>query len=77
MTRPQGTRSEEERDTAPPPLGKGGTQNVAGSGPQQPEIAEGPVEGLEPGERTERGPWHPPVESDPPPAPGTAPGEGA
>ncbi|WP_326686475.1 DUF5709 domain-containing protein [Streptomyces sp. NBC_01795] len=31
------------------------------------EIGEGPVEGVEPGERVERGPWSPPVEVDPPP----------
>ncbi|MEU4210845.1 hypothetical protein AB0F13_12785 [Streptomyces sp. NPDC026206] len=61
----------------PAPIGKGDTPNVAGSDVQQPEIAEGPVEGLQPGERVERGPWHPPVEVDPPPGYGRPPGKRA
>lgn len=47
-------------------LGKGGTPNVAGSDAQQPEIAGGPAEGLQPGEEVQRGPWRPPLEVDPP-----------
>ncbi|NGO09354.1 hypothetical protein G5C60_17565 [Streptomyces sp. HC44] len=47
-------------------VGKGDTSAMAGSDVQQPEIAEGPVEGLQPGEPVERGPWRPPVEVDPP-----------
>ncbi|MGD9485371.1 hypothetical protein WDH52_19340 [Streptomyces sp. TRM70308] len=50
----------------PSHIGKADSSAVAGSDIQQPEIAEGPVEGLQPGERVERGPWHPPVEVDPP-----------
>ncbi|MDJ1133023.1 hypothetical protein [Streptomyces iconiensis] len=42
-------------------------EDVAGSDVRQPEIAEGPVEGLEPGERVERGPWTPPLAEDAPP----------
>ncbi|MGW4806526.1 hypothetical protein [Kitasatospora sp. NPDC004272] len=34
----------------PAPIGKGGTPNVAGSDEQQPEIAEGPVPGVQPDE---------------------------
>ncbi|MFB7945770.1 hypothetical protein ACFC6L_12700 [Kitasatospora phosalacinea] len=34
----------------PAPIGKGDTPNVAGSDEQQPEIAEGPVPGVQPGE---------------------------
>ncbi|WP_051733134.1 hypothetical protein [Kitasatospora phosalacinea] len=44
---------EPERDGTerePAPIGKGGTANVAGSDEQQPEIAEGPVSGVQPGE---------------------------
>ncbi|MGA4837540.1 hypothetical protein [Streptomyces sp. G45] len=55
-----------DRRTRPAPIGKGDTPAVAGSDVQQPEIAEGPVEGLQPGERVERGPWRPPTEVDPP-----------
>ena len=50
----------------PSPLGKGDVHAVAGSDIEQPEIAEGPVPGMQPGERVERGPWIPPVEVDPP-----------
>lgn len=50
-----------------PRTGKADTWNVAGSDVQQPEVAEGPVEGLQPGEQVERGPWQPPVEVDAPP----------
>ncbi|WP_344320141.1 hypothetical protein [Streptomyces macrosporus] len=50
----------------PSPLGKGDIHAVAGSDVEQPEIAEGPVPGLQPGEKVERGPWIPPVEVDPP-----------
>ncbi|MFJ4681612.1 MULTISPECIES: hypothetical protein [unclassified Kitasatospora] len=49
---------EEDREPAddgterePAPIGKGGTANVAGSDEQQPEIAEGPVPGVQPDER--------------------------
>lgn len=35
----------------PSPIGKGGTPNVTGSDVQQPEIAEGPVPGVQPDER--------------------------
>ncbi|MGK5641857.1 hypothetical protein ACSNOK_26610 [Streptomyces sp. URMC 126] len=78
---PQGERSGRRRDEGgaprarPAPIGKGDTPNVAGSDVQQPEIAEGPVEGLQPGEEVRRGPWHPPVEVDPPPGYGRPPGE--
>ncbi|GAA2406129.1 hypothetical protein GCM10010420_37540 [Streptomyces glaucosporus] len=57
------SREGEER---PSPLGKGDVHAVAGSDVEQPEIAEGPVPGLQPGEKVERGPWIPPVEVDPP-----------
>lgn len=60
---------EEDRDREDPPpstMGKADSSAVAGSDPQQPEIAEGPVEGLQPGEHVERGPHHPPLEVDPP-----------
>ncbi|MER5783162.1 hypothetical protein ABT104_15785 [Streptomyces mobaraensis] len=76
----QGERSGRRRDEGgaprarPAPIGKGDTPNVAGSDVQQPEIAEGPVEGLQPGEEVRRGPWHPPVEVDPPPGYGRPPG---
>lgn len=50
----------------PSPQGKGDVHAVAGSDVEQPEIAEGPVPGLQPGEEVERGPWIPPVEVDPP-----------
>ncbi|WP_031508950.1 hypothetical protein [Streptomyces megasporus] len=53
-------------DDRPSPLGKGDIHAVAGSDVEQPEIAEGPVPGLQPGEKVERGPWIPPVEVDPP-----------
>ncbi len=59
-------------DTAGPerraaPIGKGGTPNVAGSDEQQPEIAEGPVPGIQPGEEY-AGPAHrPALDVDPPP----------
>lgn len=43
---------------------------TAGADVRRPETAEGPVEGLEPGERVERGPWTPPVEVDAPPGRG-------
>jgi hypothetical protein len=62
-------------DDGPSRLGKGDSPNVAGSDVQQPEIAEGPVEGLEPGEEVARGPWRPPLEVDPPPGYGHPPGE--
>lgn len=54
-------------EEARPRTGKADTWNVAGSDVQQPEVAEGPVEGLQPGEQVERGPWQPPVEVDAPP----------
>ncbi|MGW5019105.1 hypothetical protein [Streptomyces sp. NHF165] len=56
-----------------PKLGKADTQNVSGTDAQQPEIAQGPAEGLEPGERVARGSWQPPVAEDAPPSPGGAP----
>ncbi|MGI5341088.1 hypothetical protein ACQEVS_28660 [Streptomyces sp. CA-181903] len=75
----KGGRERQDDDAAPrarpAPIGKGDTPNVAGSDVQQPEIAEGPVEGLQPGEEVRRGPWHPPVEVDPPPGYGRPPGE--
>ncbi|WP_320783788.1 hypothetical protein [Streptomyces sp. CRN 30] len=58
------------------PIGRGDNAAVAGSDVQQPEIAEGPVEGLQPGERVERGEWRPPLEVDPP-SDGLAPAVGA
>ena len=64
-----------EEEPTPSRIGKGDTPNVAGSDAQQPEIAEGPVEGLQPGETVERGPWRPPVETDPPPGYGNLPDE--
>ncbi|GAA2252223.1 hypothetical protein GCM10010145_19930 [Streptomyces ruber] len=57
-------------DERRPPIGRGDIAAVAGSDVQQQEVAEGPVEGLQPGERVERGPWRPPLEVDPPSAPG-------
>ncbi|MEV4443087.1 hypothetical protein AB0K09_29590 [Streptomyces sp. NPDC049577] len=68
-------RERRETRSRPSPIGKGDTPNVAGSDVQQPEIAEGPVEGLQPGEKVERGRWHPPVEVDPPPGYGRPPGD--
>lgn len=60
-------KDERERQDPPPStMGKADSPAVAGSDPQQPEVAEGPVEGLEPGERVERGPHRPPLEVDPP-----------
>lgn len=56
----------EERHADPAYIGKADTPQTTGSGPQQPEIAEGPVEGLQPDETVNRGPWHPPLEVDPP-----------
>ncbi|MBT2492043.1 hypothetical protein J7E96_26660 [Streptomyces sp. ISL-96] len=64
--RDDGFEGREERRGPRPPLGKGDTDAVAGSDVQQPEVAEGPVEGIQPGERVQRGPWQPPVEADPP-----------
>jgi hypothetical protein len=55
-----------EPRSRPAPIGKGDTPAVAGSDQRQPEIAQGPVEGVQPGEHVERGPWRPPVEVDPP-----------
>jgi hypothetical protein len=59
------------------PIGKGDTYDVSGSDVRQPEIAEGPVEGLQPGEEVERGPWRPPVEVGPPQGYGHPPDEEA
>ncbi|NJQ00338.1 hypothetical protein [Streptomyces zingiberis] len=56
------------------PLGKADTPNVAGSGEQQPEIAEGPVPGVQPDEAG-HATWQPPVAEDPPPR-GAAPASG-
>ncbi|WP_030543438.1 hypothetical protein [Streptomyces albus] len=56
------------------PIGKADTPNVAGSDEQQPEIAEGPVPGVQPGEK-EHAAWRPPVAEDPPPR-GAAPASG-
>ncbi|PLW66469.1 hypothetical protein C0036_22590, partial [Streptomyces sp. DJ] len=39
--------------------GLGDAGGVAGAGVRQPETAEGPVPGLQPGEEVERGPRHP------------------
>lgn len=50
----------------PSPIGKGGTPNVAGSDEQQPEIAEGPVPGVQPGEPYARPGHRPPIAVDPP-----------
>ena len=50
----------------PSPIGKGGTPNVAGSAEQQPEIAEGPVPGVQPGEQYARPGHRPPIAMDPP-----------
>lgn len=47
-------------------MGKGDSAAVAGSDAQQPEIAQGPGEGLEPGEKVQRGPWRAPLEFDAP-----------
>lgn len=73
--RPEGTP---EQDGAPAPgdlpLGKADTPNVAGSDEQQPEIAQGPVPGVQPGEK-EHAEWRPPLEEDPPPR-GAAPASG-
>ncbi|MFJ8622238.1 hypothetical protein ACIRD3_05265 [Kitasatospora sp. NPDC093550] len=66
-----GTRSRAEgRDgpaRRPAPIGKGGTPNVAGSGEQQPETAEGPVPGVQPGEEYANPPRREPTAVDPPP----------
>ncbi|WP_406864754.1 hypothetical protein ABZO31_31635 [Streptomyces sp. HUAS MG47] len=40
-----------ESERKPSPIGKGGSANVAGSDEQQPEIAEGPVPGVQPEEK--------------------------
>jgi hypothetical protein len=56
----------EREEPAASTMGRGDSPAVAGSDPQQPEIAEGPVEGLQPGERVERGPHRPPLEVDAP-----------
>lgn len=54
-------------EARPSPQGKGRVRGVAASDVEQPEIAGGgPVPGLQPGEKVERGPWIPPVEVDPP-----------
>jgi hypothetical protein len=68
MTAEQHQDPERPEDEGPPAstMGRGESPAVAGSDEQQPEIAEGPVEGLEPGERVERGPHRPPLEVDPP-----------
>ncbi|MCD0483654.1 hypothetical protein LO771_14930 [Streptacidiphilus sp. ASG 303] len=50
----------------PAPVGSGGTPNTTGSDEQQPEIAEGPVPGLQPGEEVARTGHRPPLEVDPP-----------
>ncbi|WP_063752922.1 hypothetical protein [Streptomyces sp. NRRL S-350] len=59
----QGAEGPERR---PSPIGKGDTPNVAGSAEQQPEIAEGPVPGVQPGEDQARGSSRPPAGIDPP-----------
>ncbi|MFG3227171.1 hypothetical protein ACGF07_20600 [Kitasatospora sp. NPDC048194] len=65
-----GARSAEEEEQGPErrpsPIGKGGTPNVAGSGEQQPEIAEGPGPGVQPGEEYGGPPRREPVAVDPP-----------
>ncbi|MFD7921350.1 hypothetical protein ACFV3R_19245 [Streptomyces sp. NPDC059740] len=54
--------------------GKGGHGTAPiGNAVIEPEIAEGPVPGLEPGERIDRGSWEPPLEVDAPADP-AAPG---
>ncbi|WP_280696977.1 hypothetical protein [Kitasatospora sp. GP82] len=50
----------------PSPIGKGDTANVAGSAEQQPEIAQGPVPGVQPGERFANPAHRPPLSIDPP-----------
>lgn len=58
---------EEDRPRArPSAIGKGDTPQTTGTDAQQPEIAEGPAEGLRPGEKVARGTWQPPLEVDPP-----------
>mgnify|MGYP001302551749 CR=1 FL=1 len=58
---------EEDRPRArPSPIGKGDTPQTTGTDAQQPEIAEGPAEGLQPGERVGHRPSPPPVKVDPP-----------
>ncbi|GAA1392640.1 hypothetical protein GCM10009639_24630 [Kitasatospora putterlickiae] len=72
------TESSRERpphDTADPqrrpaPIGKGGTPNVAGGDEQRPEIAEGPVPGVGPGEDYARPEHRAPLDVDPPPRDG-------
>ncbi|MFD0277620.1 hypothetical protein ACFVHB_27435 [Kitasatospora sp. NPDC127111] len=66
-------RAERERpdgepgpEREPSPIGKGGTANVAGSAEQQPEIAEGPAPGVQPGEQYARTGHAPPVDVDAP-----------
>ncbi|MFJ6378674.1 hypothetical protein ACIQI7_01515 [Kitasatospora sp. NPDC092039] len=65
-----GTERDEERTEGPgrrpSPIGKGGTPNVAGSDVQQPEIAEGPVPGVQPDEEY-GGPQRSPTGSAEPP----------
>jgi hypothetical protein len=82
MGRTEGERTPRPGDAAaqnpaePAPIGKADTPNVAGSDEQQPEVAEGPVPGTQPGEETgDPDRWRPPVEVDPPPNEITPPGE--
>lgn len=69
-------RDPQERVATPTaPIGVYGTPNVTGADTEQPEIAQGPVEGLEPGEGVARPAWQPPVHVDPPPGHGHPPEE--
>ncbi|MFI8461895.1 hypothetical protein [Kitasatospora sp. NPDC085464] len=69
-----GPRSGRERsdgpERRPAPIGKGGTPNVSGSDEQQPELAEGAVPGVAPGEEYAGPPHREPSAVDPPPRPG-------
>ncbi|MGW2374271.1 DUF5709 domain-containing protein [Kitasatospora sp. NPDC001683] len=69
-----GTQPAEERgdgpERRPSPIGKSGTPNVAGSDEQQPEVAEGPVPGVQPGEDHAGPARRPPTSVDPPPSAG-------
>ncbi|GLW73458.1 hypothetical protein Kpho02_57570 [Kitasatospora phosalacinea] len=70
--RPDATPEEDGTQRRPAPIGKGGTANVAGNDEQQPEIAEGPVAGVQPGEGEERTSGHGVTrELDPPGPPRT------
>ncbi|MFI2608360.1 hypothetical protein [Kitasatospora sp. NPDC018619] len=68
---------EEASERRPSPIGPGGTPNVSGSDEQQPEIAEGPVPGVQPDEEDAGPADRPAGDVDPPEGPAQSTGAGS